>query len=165
MNLQKLTKTSAFSLIELMVVIAIVALLAAVAVPSYKSYIAKSHIAEINGFINSQMQAVAAAYSTGGSAPAAIVSPDSYISSTGITATVTTTGGTVVANFVTSPAIDANFATAVVVTYTALDNGTGALQWTCAITGGVASGGTSGGTGIAGIKANLYFTTSNGVTC
>jgi type IV pilus assembly protein PilA len=40
-----------FSLIELMVVIAIVAALAAVAVPSYKGYVNRARVAEVNSII------------------------------------------------------------------------------------------------------------------
>lgn len=49
MNTQMLnvTKARGFSLIELMVVIAIVALLSAVAIPSYKDYVGRSRMAEI----------------------------------------------------------------------------------------------------------------------
>jgi prepilin-type N-terminal cleavage/methylation domain-containing protein len=55
MNTQnKCLKASGFSLIELMVVIAIVALLAAVAIPSYKSYVARSKVAEINDLMGRQ---------------------------------------------------------------------------------------------------------------
>jgi len=168
MNIKNFNKTSAFSLIELMVVIAIVALLAAVAVPSYKSYIAKAHVAEINGFINSMMQQVAANYSGGiTTAPTSISAPDAYVATIAGANPGTVGGNTVTVTFNTSPTIDANFtAVAVVVTYTGTDNTTGALTWTCSISGGVTgTGGTTGSTGKAGIQANLYFTNSAGASC
>jgi len=165
MNIEKFSKTSAFSLIELMVVIAIVALLAAVAVPSYKSYVAKAKLAEISGFVNAQMANVATAYSSGGSAPATMTSPNSYVNT--ITGAVTATGGTVTLLMVAGTGIDANFGTAVTVTYTGTDTAAaGVIKWTCVISGGVASpNGTTGGTGKAGIQANLYFTDSAGASC
>lgn len=55
-----------FTLIELMVVIAIIAILAAIAIAAYKTYIARSQLAEALTLAESQKNRVAEAYFEGG---------------------------------------------------------------------------------------------------
>lgn len=86
-------KASGFSLIELMVVIAIVALLASVAVPSYKQYINRSKVAEINGLVANAQEGWGTGYSSG-NFPASGNAAGNYIAS--ITYSSSTTGAIVI---------------------------------------------------------------------
>lgn len=131
MKTQNLQATSGFSLIELMVVIAIVALLAAVAVPSYRDYVAKARMAEIYGLLQNQLDYLAQSYSTG-STTARILLDTGLDATSGITATPTSSGGTVVIRFAASSSVLSNYfnnATQAVVTYTATDSN-GVINWT-----------------------------------
>lgn len=88
MYTKRLTKSTGFSLIELMVVIAIVALLSAIAIPSYKDYVARSKMAEINSLIGHYQGVYEQQNSTIGNGFPTITktNPGSYISSVVVTA-------------------------------------------------------------------------------
>ncbi len=110
MNTQMLKSTTShgFSLIELMVVIAIVALLAAVAIPSYKDYVARSRMAEIQS-LSSHYQTEWVNQNQADETFTAITktNPGSYISSivvspstaTAVVVTLNATAGTSINSF------------------------------------------------------------------
>lgn len=122
MNTQnfKSTKAAGFSLIELMVVIAIVALLSAIAIPSYKDYVARSKIAEINSLIGHYQNVYEQQNSAVGDAFDQIVktNPGSYISE--IEVNSVDDGGTVVVTLNADAGTEINTAlSGLVITYTA----------------------------------------------
>jgi len=131
MNQQNFKRTSGFSLIELAVVIAIVALLAAVAIPAYKNYIAKARMAQIYSLLQSQLDFVEQSYATKSTYGKLLI--DTGLSRNGMLATPTSTGGTIVINFLpnstlVSPLFDTPMSA--VITYTATTHNGGKLDWT-----------------------------------
>lgn len=131
MNTQ-LTKASAFSLIELMVVIAIVALLAAIAIPSYKDYVARSKMAEINSLIGHYQGVYEEQNSSKGDNFTAITktNPGSYISS--IVVSAPDDGGTVVATLNADAGTEINTGlNGLVVTYTATTSASNITTFAC----------------------------------
>lgn len=134
-----IVKQKAFSLIELMVVIAIVALLAAVAAPAYQQYIAKSKMAEVNGFIGQELISWNQNHAFG-TVGATVTGQTKYIdsivhSSTGVTVNMHQGNAN---DF--PPIADVFNATPVVVVYTASDAenpdpdiGNGVFSWSCQI--------------------------------
>ena len=148
MNMQnfKHNKTSGFSLIELMVVIAIVALLAAVAVPAYKSYLGKSRMAEVRGFIQDAKSSWAQKKNLGQTPTDITANLGDYIDAIDFTST-----GFAV-TMVDSDAIGAEFDDAAkVITYTGNpDDANGNVTWSCVITGGLLA--------YRNVIQNFYFT-------
>jgi type IV pilus assembly protein PilA len=132
MNTQNFKKASGFSLIELMVVIAIVALLAAVAVPSYKSYIGRSKVAEINGLIAAAQEKWGELQSTGGlSSPPTPVAAGTYIntitySSTGVAVALNAAAGNI------DPSLNGATMT---FTGTVATGPDATITWACALSG------------------------------
>lgn len=127
MNTRNSTISTGFSLIELMVVIAIVALLAAVAVPSYKDYIGRSKMAEVNSLIGHQLDLWAEKYSLGSTFPIdngaqATFIAGSNLTSAGVditlqaTSTINAVLDGLVLNYVATP-------------------GTNVITWTCTFDG------------------------------
>lgn len=136
MNTNKL-KASGFSLIELMVVIAIVALLAAVAVPSYKDYIGRSRVAEINGLIGNQLNIWAEKDSLSQGFPATTGAIGSYIAS------VAMSSGGVVVTMKTPSGIDA-LLDGLVLTYAPTTDATsGITTWACTFPTGASDAATA----------------------
>lgn len=123
-----------FSLLELMVVIAIVGLLSSVAAPSYSTYSSKAKLAGVYPLMQNQMSYVVENYSLGSTTVKTMSSPMTGVTS--ITATPTSTGGTVAVLFVDGSDISTAFDdAAVTLTFTgAVSNGI--MSWSsCQISG------------------------------
>jgi type IV pilus assembly protein PilA len=137
MNTQviKLTKALGFSLIELMVVIAIVALLSAIAIPSYKDYVARSKMAEINSLIGHYQDVYEQQNSTVGDGFATITktNPGSYIAS--IEVNSTTPGVIVTLNTAAGTEINEDLE-ALVITYEATTSADNITTFTCTYAAG-----------------------------
>lgn len=147
-NIKCTKRASGFSLIELMVVIAIVAILSAVAIPSYRSYNAKARFTEATTLIGRQMDAFAERLTLGQSNVSLTLPTPA-----GMTSLVTNAGGTAIVATWPALAIDPTQETAMVATYTAVENSGGTVSWTC--------GTAATGSETAGIRTTLrstYFT-------
>ena len=149
------TSTAGFSLIELMVVIAIVAVLAAVAVPSYKSYIGKGKMAEVNSIIQYNMNKAVENYSNGQSVALTVTSPGSNYITSIVTSAPSSTSIKIVVTMNTS--FDTAFTSAPVIAFVGTDTN-GVVTWDC--TGGTTTKGITP-TGAVSTAAQVYFPACN----
>ena len=127
---------AAFSLIELMVVIAIVALLSAVAIPSYKDYINRAKMAEVNSLIAHQQTLWSDQDAQGAFDIAAAASPSAYIDTvamdnTAITVNSVDYDGQINVVLADPSGIDDLLDGLPVNYYATLNEAAGIVSWTC----------------------------------
>lgn len=130
-----------FTLIELMIVVAIIAILAAIALPAYQDYVARAQVSEAMGLASGAKTAVAEYYADRGAWPgtnaAAGIATANLITGK-YTASVTVQGaGTIVALMKAAPNASAKVAGKSII-FTPTDR-QGAIEWTCATGGTIAS--------------------------
>lgn len=132
----KSTGMAGFSLIELMVVIAIVALLSAVAIPSYKDYINRAKMAEVNSLIAHQETIWSDKDAQGAFTVAATASPSQYINTVAMDNSSHTVNAVVYDGIITvlleDPSNIDDTLDGLSITYLpTLDSAAGVVSWTC----------------------------------